>query len=210
MLTDRGYELIRKWEGYLRPLNDGTGRVRPYLCPANVATIGWGSTRYFSYNGFSASVQGRVKMSDDPITRERAEECFRGELHQNEEAFDRLTIVRVHPWMRDAIVSFIYNCGEGAYRGSTLRRVINSGQFDKVPRELAKWRMGGGRVLLGLERRRRSEAVLFMEGVRRLQSGETSTPSIPEPKPAPRPAPVPVPQNAPKGWWRSVVDWILK
>lgn len=210
MLTDRGYTLIRRYEGYLRELKDGSGMVRPYLCPANVATVGWGSTRYFAYDGVTARVQGRVKMSDPPITRERAEECFRGELLQNEQAFDRLTTQRVHPLMRDAIVSFIYNCGEGAYKASTLRRVINSGDWDRVPRELAKWRMGGGRILLGLERRRRTEAELFMEGVRRLRSGERSEPSTPVNTPAPQPAPVPVPVTAPNGWWRSIVDWILK
>jgi lysozyme len=209
MLTDRGYNLIRRYEGYLRDLGDGSGRVKPYLCPANVATIGWGSTRYFSFDGYTATVQRRVKMSDSPISREYAEECFRGELLQNEQAFDRLTTRRVDPFMRDAIVSFIYNCGEGAYRASTLRRVINSGDFERVPRELAKWRMGGGRILLGLERRRRTEAELFMEGVRRLQSGTSPGPSTP-PKPTPAPETVPAPlPKAPRGWWRSIVDWIF-
>lgn len=219
MLTDRGYDLIRRYEGFLRPLNDGSGRVRPYLCPANVATVGWGSTRYFSFNGVGAHVQGRVKMSDEPISRERAEECFRGELHQNEQAFDRYTTIKVHPLMRDAIVSFIYNCGEGAYRGSNLRRVINSGNFNRVPHELAKWRMGGGRILLGLQRRRSTEAALFMEGVRKLASEDhyepnaPNAPEQPEPTPTPKPTPVerPTPkQSAPKGWWRSLVDWVLK
>jgi lysozyme len=169
MLTDEGYALIRKYEGYLKQLNDGTGRVRPYICPAGVATVGLGSTRYFAYDGVTARVQGKVKITDEPITKERAEECFRGELHQNEMAFDRYTTRKVHPLSRGAAVSFIYNCGEGAYRGSTLRKVINSGDWERIPREFAKWRMGGGRVLLGLQRRRADEARLFMAGVQRLQ-----------------------------------------
>lgn len=210
MLTEKGYALIRKYEGYLRPLNDGTDRVRPYLCPANVATIGWGSTRYFSYDGLSARSTGRVKMSDEPITRERAEECFRGELYQNEMAVDRYITVKIHPLMRDALVSFTYNCGEGALRSSTLRRVINKQDWQRVPREFAKWRMGGGRILRGLERRRAEEARLFMEGVRKLQSGVIDTPNIP-PQPEPVPLPVPTPiQKAPKGWWRSLIDWLFR
>jgi len=208
MLIDRGYELIKRYEGYLRPLNDGTDRVRPYLCPARVATIGWGSTRYFSYNGITAHSTGRVKMSDDPITRERAEECFRGELHQNELAVDRYITVQLHPLMRDALVSFTYNCGEGALRSSTLRRVINKRDWQRVPREFAKWRMGGGRVLRGLERRRAEEARLFMEGVRKLQSGELDKPPPPEPTPVPLPVPKPI-QEPPKGWWRRLMDWIF-
>jgi lysozyme len=214
MLTDEGYAIIKQFEGYLRRLNDGTDRVAPYLCPAHVPTIGWGSTRYFSYDGAVATVQGRVKMSDPPIDRARAEECFRGELAQNEQDVDRLIITKMHPLMRDAIVSFTYNVGSGALRASTLRRVINSQEWDKVPAQLAKWRMGGGRILNGLVRRRRVEAELFMEGVRRLQSGDVGEPiaTPPPAQAAPPPAPVaPAPvAKAPANWWRSVVDWVLK
>jgi lysozyme len=217
MLTDEGYALIRKYEGYLKQLNDGTGRVRPYICPAGVATVGLGSTRYFAYDGVTARVQGKVKITDEPITKERAEECFRGELHQNEMAFDRYTTRKVHPLSRGAAVSFIYNCGEGAYRGSTLRKVINSGDWERIPREFAKWRMGGGRVLLGLQRRRADEARLFMAGVQRLQSGEGSYAPQPlkaEPTPAPAPPPLPpeIPPpitETPIGWWHKTVEWIL-
>lgn len=225
MLTDEGYALIRKYEGYLKQLGDG--RVKPYICPAGVATVGWGSTRYFAYDGVTARVQGKVKITDEPITKERAEECFRGELHQNEMAFDRYTTQRVHPLMRGATVSFIYNCGEGAYRASTLRKVINSGDWERVPREFAKWRMGGGRVLLGLQRRRADEARLFMDGVHRLQRGEisyqpevirdaTENPEV-RAEPAPTPAPPPLPPDwipppiteTPRGWWERTIRWIL-
>lgn len=214
MLPNEAYDLIKSFEGYLRKLNDGTDRVRPYLCPARVATVGWGSTRYFSFDGAVAIPQGRVKMTDEPITRDRAFECFRGELYSNELAFDRYTVSRVHPMMRGAIVSFIYNCGEGAYKGSTLRRVINKGEWNKVPAQLAKWRMGGGVVLAGLVRRRKAEAALFMQGVKRLQSGVDDTPITPQPAPPPpvakQEAPIPAPAPAPKGWWKSVVDWIFR
>lgn len=201
-------DLIIGFEGYLKRLPDDT--AAPYLCPAGVATIGYGSTRYFRQAGDTAVPQGRVRLGDPPITRARATECLAGELLSNEQAFDRLTTAKVHPLMRGAIVSFIYNCGEGAYRASGVRRVVNSGQWDKVPRELAKWRMGGGRILRGLVRRRAAEAALFMEGARRLQSEGIGHPSAPPPIPTPPiSAPRPI-QEAPAGWWRTVVAWIFK
>ncbi len=66
-------DLIKSFEGYLQPLNDGTDRVRPYRCPADVPTIGFGSIKYPSGR--------RVQMSDGPITRQ--ERCWRGKSTRN-------------------------------------------------------------------------------------------------------------------------------
>jgi lysozyme len=167
-IPDAALDLIKSFEGYLKPLNDGTGRVKPYLCPASVATIGWGNTRY--PNG------QRVKMGDPPIDRETATRYLAHELTEDEAAVDRLTPGVVwHPLMRGAIVSFTYNCGSGAFKASTLRKKILAREWDDVPRELRKYRMGGGRVLPGLVRRRDTEAAMFMRGVAELRAGRVAT-----------------------------------
>jgi lysozyme len=194
-------DLIKGFEGYLRRLNDGTDRVKPYLCPAGVPTIGYGSTRYFPGGA-------RVKMDDPPISEARAAECFGGELVENENDFDKLTSTKVHPIMRGVGVSFIYNCGNGAYRASNLRRVINERRWKDVPYELSKWKRGGGRVLAGLVRRRHDEGVLFMRGVRLMESGDMGQPT-PNPVPIPTPISVPVPGQVPSQWWRPVWQWIF-
>lgn len=194
--------LIKSFEGYLRRLNDGTDRVKPYLCPAHVPTIGYGSTRYFP-GGI------KVKMSDPPITEARAAECLAGELITNERDFDKMTTRKVHPIMRGAIISFIYNCGSGAYRASTLRKVINDGNWSDVPRQLNKWVNGGGRRLPGLVRRRKDEGIMFMKGVKLLNSEGVYTPNEPAPIPVPpitKPAPT---VTKPEGFWRRVITWIL-
>lgn len=203
-IPNEALTLIKSFEGYLRRLNDGTDRVKPYLCPARVPTIGYGSTRYFP-GGI------KVKMSDPPITEARAAECLAGELFTNERDFDKMTTRKVHPLMRGAIVSFIYNCGSGAYRASTLRKRINDGEWSAVPRELNKWVNGGGRRLPGLVRRRKDEGIMFMEGVKRMSTegtydgGRDEAPSIPVPH-IPPPAPT---VTKPTGFWRRVIDWIL-
>lgn len=149
-------ELITSFEGYLRKLADG--RAAPYLCPARVPTVGWGTTFYEDHR--------KVTLADPPIDRDRAYELLSFELRECEAAVDRLTLVKLPALSRGALVSFVYNAGAGAYRASTLRRVVNAKRWGDVPAELLKWRMGGGVVLPGLERRRRAEAAMFMAGIK--------------------------------------------
>ena len=42
--SKRGLELIKSFEGCLRPV--GGGKFKPYICPAGVLTIGWGHTNH--------------------------------------------------------------------------------------------------------------------------------------------------------------------
>lgn len=156
MLHPDSLKLICEREGYHRRLPDG--RAAPYLCPANVPTIGFGSI--WRMDG------SRVAMTDPPIGYETAMALMGRELEQKcEPAVDRMITRRLHPLSRGSLVSFVYNVGAGALKSSGLRRAINDGRFGDVPAEFAKWRMAGGRVLRGLELRRQAEAVMFMRGV---------------------------------------------
>jgi lysozyme len=62
----------------------------------------------------------------------------------------------------DALVAFSFNCGLGALQASTLRRLYNSGDITGAAAEFLKWNKGGGRVLLGLTRRRLAEQAMFL------------------------------------------------
>ena len=64
----------------------------------------------------------------------------------------------------DALASFIYNVGAGAFQGSTLRRRLNAGEYDAVPSELNRWVYAGGRTWPGLVTRRAEEGRLFQTG----------------------------------------------
>lgn len=129
--------------------------LKPYLCPANVPTIGVGSTFY--ENGV------RVTLKDPPITRERAMELLEHEL---EACLPRVR--KLCPGLQDwgdqsvgAILDFAFNCGTGALSGSTLRKRINADDPVGARAELMKWVRGGGRVLPGLVKRRAAEAALL-------------------------------------------------
>lgn len=155
-LAREALKLIETFEGYHRRLPDD--RAAPYLCPAKVPTIGIGSTFY----------EGGVKvsMADPPISRERAYELLAYELRQCEAAVSRYTTRRLDPLSFGALVAFTYNVGAGAYRASGLRRAVNAGDDERAAREFLKWRLAGGVVLRGLERRRMAEAALYLKGIR--------------------------------------------
>ncbi len=161
--------LIWQAEGYHRKLPDG--RAAPYLCPANVPTIGLGSTFYEDGR--------RVTLADAPITRERAEALFWFEANRRERDVDRLC-PGLPPLARGALVSFAYNFGSGALAASTLRRLINARRYSEVPRELARWRHAAGVVQPGLVRRRAAEADLFMRGVSLLGASDTRSARWPD------------------------------
>ena len=129
--------------------------LKPYLCPANVPTIGVGSTFYEDGR--------RVSLADEPITRERAMELLEHELRAC-----LPQVLRLCPALKDwgpqatgAVLDFAFNCGVGALSASTLRRRINADEVDRAKAELMRWVRGGGRVLPGLVKRRAAEAALL-------------------------------------------------
>lgn len=131
--------------------------MRPYLCPAGVPTIGYGATRY--PGGLA------VCLTDPPITKQIADDML---LHSVRTiylpAVLRLCTGIDSPERLAAIIDFTFNLGAGSLRASTLRRRINAGRWNDVPKELRKWVKGGGRVLAGLVKRREAESDLVING----------------------------------------------
>ena len=62
-----------------------------------------------------------------------------------------------------ALCDFVYNVGGGNFRRSTLLKVINEDEFERVPLQLLRWVKAGGRELAGLKKRREREIELFFE-----------------------------------------------
>ena len=62
----------------------------------------------------------------------------------------------------DALVSFAYNLGNGALKGSTLLKKVNANPNDiAIKKEFLKWVNAGGKRLQGLVNRRTEEANLY-------------------------------------------------
>lgn len=146
-------ELCRRFEGF---------RSKPYICPAGVPTIGYGSTYYPGGR--------KVTMTDGPVTEPQARAMLVAELLHTYAPGTLRQCPGLLPmalladdWRKlNAIVDFAYNLGVGRLQTSTLRRKINAGDWQGAQAELMKWVRGGGRVLPGLVARRRAECELLV------------------------------------------------
>lgn len=65
----------------------------------------------------------------------------------------------------DALADFVFNLGEGNFRGSTLLKKLNAGDYSGAAAEFGKWVKASGRTLPGLVTRRAAERVLFERAV---------------------------------------------
>ena len=145
-MIQKAIDLIKSFEGFYS---------KPYLCPAGIPTIGYGTTWY--ENG------KKVTLHDMPISKERANDLLMYEINKAcIPAILRLCPTLIgHQNKFCAIISFTYNLGSGRLKASTLRRRINAEDWDAAANELLKWNKAGGKVLRGLDLRRKAEAALF-------------------------------------------------
>jgi len=143
--------LVKEFEGYHRELSNGN--CKAYLCPANVWTIGFGTTVY---------PNGTTVKSGDIATREQAEAYLEDDLSNFSSGVVSRVNVKLSQSQFDALVSFSYNVGLGAFGNSTLLRKLNRGDYQGAANEFGKWVYGGNRVLAGLVRRRKAEKNLFL------------------------------------------------
>ena len=144
-ISKSGLDLIKTHEGFCSD---------PYLCPANVPTIGFGSTYY--ENGT------KVKLGDPAITKERGTELLLNVLAAYEKAVDSFTRDDITQEQFDALVCFAYNIGIGALKSSTLLKKVNANPNDQtIKDEFLRWNKAAGKVLKGLTKRRQEEANLY-------------------------------------------------
>jgi len=144
-ISTKGLDIIKKYEGF---------SSKPYLCPAKVPTIGYGSTYYEDGS--------KVKLTDSPITQERATKLLEALLVSFERAVDSYCTDAINQNQFDSLVSFAYNCGVGNLKSSTLLRKVNVNPNNPtIKDEFLKWTKGGGKTLSGLVRRRTEEAQLY-------------------------------------------------
>lgn len=140
-------DLCARFEGY---------RAKPYLCPAGVPTIGYGTTRY---------EDGRaVSLSDPAIGQATA-----FALMQQNIARLVIPVLKYCPSLSvasssrlAAILDWTYNLGTGRLQASTLRQRINQQDWNAAADELRKWVRGGGQILPGLVARRDAEIRLLL------------------------------------------------
>lgn len=144
--------LIKPFEGYASKLADG--RCKAYPDPATGGapwTIGYGST-------------GPDINPGTIWTKEQAEEALENHILYFLTHLLKLSpnLINAAPKRIAALLSFVYNCGLGNYRVSTLRKRVNAEKWEDAAKEIVKWNKANGRVLKGLTRRRTAEAAMLL------------------------------------------------
>jgi lysozyme len=126
-------------------------RLSAYQDETGVWTIGYGAT-------------GPDVTRDSVWTLDQAEQRLAGDLKRFSSGVQQLVSVPLSDRQLAALTSFTFNLGLSALAQSTLRIVVNQGDFLGAPGELIRWCNAGGHKSKGLLIRRLYEAALFLEG----------------------------------------------
>lgn len=137
-ISDQGLAIIRQCEGL---------RLKAYLCPAGVWTVGYGHTHGVSEGLHITSAEADKLLLQDVAPIENFLHTLRINFRQGQ---------------FDALASFIFNVGLSAFRQSTLlRKIMTDASDEAITAEFLRWNKAGGKVLPGLNARRKQEAALW-------------------------------------------------
>ena len=137
-ISEDGLELIKKFEGC---------ETTAYQDSVGVWTIGFGHTKGVE-EGQTCSIEDAESMLAD-------------EMDEYEGYINNMVKVELQQHEFDALVAWVYNLGPTNLGESTMLKVLNGGQFDRVPDEMNRWTRAGGEILEGLVRRRQAESLMF-------------------------------------------------
>lgn len=144
-------QFISSFEGF---------RASPYYDIAGVPTIGYGATYY---------QDGRkVTMKDAPITNECALDLKEFHIEETEKVVRKYVKSNINQNQFDALVSWVYNLGEGNLKTSTLLKKINVNPNDPtIEKNWVQWNKARNtktnklEISNGLTRRRNEEVTIY-------------------------------------------------
>ena len=132
-------------------------RLNAYYCPSGILTIGIGCTR-------------KEVTSIGSITKERAYEELKKDILIYANAVDTLCSkynIKLSKYECEALISFAFNCGIKALEQSTLWYNITKGIRDNdiITENFLRFvKSSSGEIVVGLKKRRKVEAELFLIG----------------------------------------------
>lgn len=133
-------DIIKKHEGL---------RLEAYMpTPNDVWTIGYGHTK---------TAKPGMKITED-----HAEDLLLSDIAWAENAVNNLVTVYLTQNQFDALVSFVFNVGQGNFANSTLLRMLNKEDYKGAADQFLRWNKQKGKVLNGLTKRREEERKLFL------------------------------------------------
>jgi len=161
----QGLRLTKEAEGF---------RPRLYEDAARLCTIGYGHLVKRAPCDGTEPPPFPAGLSEPQASDLLADDMGKAEL---------VVTTAVQPTLADgqyaALCDFVFNTGGRKFRDSTLLRVVNAGETDRVAEELRRWVFAGGRRLPGLAARREREIELFFEGLPVPKAAPVSEPLAP-------------------------------
>lgn len=147
-----GRDFLSAWEGL---------RLHPYRCAAGVLTIGVGHalTALERQTGVIVIEQLPTPWRQG-LSHDQAAALLSQDLRGFEELLNGLNLTLAQHQF-DALISFIFNVGGGAFLRSTLRKKLQRQEWAAIPAQLNLWTKAGGQAMEGLKKRRAAEARLF-------------------------------------------------
>lgn len=148
-INQKGLELVKEFEGF---------REEAYQDSGGIWTCGYGSTRH---------IDGTPVKKGDTMTEQVASDTLFHYLSAAEAAVECATedadrAYQLNENQFSALVSFVYNVGDGAFESSTMLKLINESKFTEAAEQFVRWNKCKGKVVDGLTRRRLAEKELFL------------------------------------------------
>ena len=152
-MSENGLELLKQWEGFkLNVYNDSAGL--PTIGVGHLITQSERNSGNIVINGVAVKYAGG-------LTDQQVVDLLSQDVQPAEQSVNNGVKVPLNQNQFDALVSFTFNVGGGAFAGSTLLKVLNQKQYTQVPNQLLRWTKSGGNVVQGLVNRRENEIKLW-------------------------------------------------
>jgi lysozyme len=151
-----GIDLIKHFEGV---------RLKPYLCPAMLWTVGVGHVLYPEQHYLSLDGRRHLPLKLEhrrSFTEDEVNGILRNDLYRFESGVERLCGANLPQHQFDALVSFAFNLGLGTLQRSTLKMKLTRGDINGAADQFLRFNKAGGKILPGLQRRRVAERLLFL------------------------------------------------
>lgn len=151
-----GIDLIKHFEGV---------RLKPYLCPAMLWTVGVGHVLYPEQHYLSLDGRRHLPLKLEhrrSFTEDEVNGILRNDLYRFESGVERLCGANLPQHQFDALVSFAFNLGLGTLQRSTLKMKLTRGDISGAADQFLRFNKAGGKILPGLQRRRVAERLLFL------------------------------------------------
>lgn len=164
-VTKEGLDLIVYYEGLHDPVPSTKDIYEPYMDPVGYWTVGVGHLIVHNGRKLKDNKDKELAYSLFPkLTKEAAYELLDKDLDIAKKAVARNVKIKLNNNQYSALVSWVFNLGEGNLQKSTLLKELNNGNFELAKASWKRYINAGGIPLLGLKRRRYAEIILFDTG----------------------------------------------